>query len=211
MSDIELKSRILEVAKEYFFNNGFSKISMDEFAQSMGMSKKTIYKFFPSKDELIREITHGKMTSIHQSCLKWHEDKSIDFMDRIRGITAQVSSEMRSMKPQFYLDLQRTMPDVWKEVDQFRSERILQDFSEMIREGVSLGVFRDDINIEVLVLMYSNAMQSIINPEILAKLPITASQAYEAIIDIVFGGVFTQQAKEKYIHQPSVPMEEKNS
>lgn len=184
---------------------------MDEFAQSMGMSKKTIYKFFPSKDELIREITHGKMTSIHQSCLKWHEDKSIDFMDRIRGITAQVSSEMRSMKPQFYLDLQRTMPDVWKEVDQFRSERILQDFSEMIREGVSLGVFRDDINIEVLVLMYSNAMQSIINPEILAKLPITASQAYEAIIDIVFGGVFTQQAKEKYIHQPSVPMEEKNS
>jgi hypothetical protein len=54
-------------------------------------------------------------------------------------------------------------------------------------------------------------MQSIINPEILAKLPITASQAYEAIIDIVFGGVFTQQAKEKYIHQPSVPMEEKNS
>lgn len=108
------------------------------------------------------------------------------------------------MKPQFYSDLQRTMPDLWKEVDEFRSQRVLEDFSAMIREGVELGVFRRDIHIDVLVLMYANAMQSIINPETLEKLPLNASQAYDAIVDIIFGGVFTQQAKEKYSSQTIV-------
>lgn len=198
VSDTELKSRILEAARQYFFANGFSKTTMEEFAQSMGMSKKTIYKLFPSKDDIIREITREKLQSIHQGCIQCQNNKSDDFMQRVRNITSFISAEMRSLKPQFYIDLQKTMPHLWKEVDEFRSQRVYEDFSALIREGVEIGVFRKDVNVEVLVLMYGNAMQSIINPETLSTLPLNASQAYDAIVDIIFGGVFTEQAKEKY-------------
>ena len=198
MSDSELKSRILEAARQYFFENGFSKTTMEEFAQSMGMSKKTIYKFFPSKDDIIREITREKLQHVHHGCKHCQQDKSVDFMQRIKNVTGFISAEMRSLKPQFYSDLQKTMPALWKEVDEFRTQRIYEDFSAMIREGVEIGVFRKDVNVDVLVLMYGNAMQSIINPETLSRLPLNASQAYEAIVDIIFGGVFTQEAKEKY-------------
>lgn len=201
MSDTELRIRILEAARLYFFEHGFSKTTMEEFAQTMGMSKKTIYKFFPGKEEIIREITREKLHTVHQGCLQCQGDRSTDFMQRIRNVTGLISTEMRSMKPKFYIDLQRSMPDLWKEVDEFRSQRILEDFSAMIREGVEIGVFRSDINVDVLVLMYSNAMQSIINPETLAKLPLNASQAYDAVVDIIFGGVFTPGAKEKYSTQ----------
>ena len=198
MSDTEIKSRILEAARKYFFENGFSKTTMEEFAQSMGMSKKTIYKFFPSKEDLIKEITHEKLYNVHQGCIRWQKDKSIDFMQRVRNVTSFISGEMRSLKPQFYIDLQKAMPLLWKEVDEFRTQRVYEDFSAMIREGIEIGVFRRDINIDVLVLMYGNAMQSIINPETLSTLPLNASQAYDAIVDIIFGGVFTEHAKEKY-------------
>lgn len=198
MSESELKSRILEAAREYFFANGFSKTTMEEFAQSMGMSKKTIYKFFPGKEDLIREITREKLQHVHVGCIQCQHDTSVDFMQRIKNVTGFISAEMRKLKPQFYTDLQKTMPELWKEVDEFRSQRIYEDFSGMIREGIEIGVFRKDINVEVLVLMYGNAMQSIINPETLSRLPLNASQAYEAIVDIIFGGVFTQEAKAKY-------------
>ncbi len=171
---------------------------MEEFAQSMGMSKKTIYKFFPGKEELITEITHEKLHNVHQGCVRWQKDKSVDFMQRVRNVTGFISGEMRSLKPQFYIDLQKTMPHLWKEVDEFRTQRVYEDFSAMIREGVEIGVFRKDINVDVLVLMYGNAIQSIINPETLSKLPLNAAQAYDAIVDIVFGGVFTEEAKGKY-------------
>jgi AcrR family transcriptional regulator len=201
MSESELKSRILEAARDYFFTNGFSKTTMEEFAQSMGMSKKTIYKFFPGKEDLIREITREKLQHVHDGCMQCQQDMSVDFMQRIKNVTGFISAEMRKLTPQFYSDLQKTMPELWKEVDEFRSQRIYEDFSAMIREGIKIGVFRKDINIEVLVLMYGNAIQSIINPEILSRLPLNASQAYEAIVNIIFGGVFTQEAKAKYSTQ----------
>lgn len=211
MSDSELKARIFEAAKVYFFTNGFSKTTMEELAQSMGMSKKTIYKFFPSKDDIVKEITREKIRSIHEGCLKLQKDRSVDFLERVNCITGYLSNEMRTMKPQFYLDLQRTMPDLWKEVDEFRNERVYHDFSALIREGVEIGVFRKDINVDVLVLMYGTAMQNIVNPETLSKLPLNASQAYDAIVDIIFSGVFTEQAKEKYHRTNNVTeiMEEK--
>lgn len=198
MPDEEIKSRILDSAKKYFFENGFSKTTMEEFAQTLGMSKKTIYKFFPGKEDIIREITREKLHTIHHGCMQIQKDKSVDFMQRVRNITSFISGEMRALKPQFSSDLQRAMPDLWKELDEFRSQKLLKDFSSLIVEGVGLGVFRKDINVEVLVLMYSNAMQSIVNPETLSTLPLNASQAYDAIIEIIFGGVFTPHAKEKY-------------
>lgn len=204
MSDSEIKTRILEAAKENFFENGFSKTTMEEFAHSMGMSKKTIYKFFPGKDELVRAITHEKLETIHSGCDVWHFDKSQDFFVRIKKITNYLSTQMQSMKPQFYLDIQRTMPDLWKEIDEFRKERVNIDFKQMILEGIELGVFRKDINVDVLILMYANAMQSIINPETLSTLPLNVSQAYDAIVQIIFGGVFTKEAKEKYINTTNV-------
>jgi AcrR family transcriptional regulator len=198
MSDTELRSRILEAAKENFFNNGFSKITMEEFAHSMGMSKKTIYKFFQSKDDLVREITREKLQTIHAGCTSCQQDATKDFFTRIKNATHYISTQMQSMKPQFYLDIHRSMPDLWKEIDEFRNERIRTDFRNMILEGIDLGVFRRDVNIDVLTLMYENTMQSIINPQTLSTLPLNASQAYDAIVEIIFGGVFTPEAKEKY-------------
>jgi len=201
MSDAELRTRIIEAARLHFFEHGFSKSTMEELAQTMGMSKKTIYKFFPGKEDLIREITREKLTAVHATCLRLQGDRSIDFMERIRTITGFISKEMRALKPQFYVDLQRTMPELWKEVEEFRTKRVLEDFSAVIREGIALGVFRNDINVEVLVMMYSSAMQSIINPETLSQLPLNSSQAYEAIVEIIFGGVFTPAGKERYAAQ----------
>jgi AcrR family transcriptional regulator len=201
VSDLELRNKIVEAARQYFFSNGFNKTTMEDFAHGIGMSKKTIYKFFPSKDDLIKEITRETLLSVHQACLGWHHDTSIDFLERIHQVTNYVSNEMRKMKPQFYIDVQRAMPDLWKEIDEFRSKRILEDFAKMVREGVEIGVLRKDINIDVLVLMHAHSIQAIINPETLEKLPLSSSQAYEAIIDIIFGGAFTPQAKEKYSHK----------
>ena len=210
MSDIEIKGRILEKARDHYFNNGFSASTMDDLAHLLGMSKKTIYKYFSSKDEIISAITHEKLNDIHAHCNHIHNDATIEFLERIKCVTHYISKEMQAMKPSFYTDIQKTMPQLWKEINAFRYEKVIKDFRTTIREGIELGVFRKDINVEVLVLMYANAMESIVNPETLSTLPLTASQAYDAIVDIVFGGIFTDLAKEKYHHPtPSkqIPLE----
>jgi AcrR family transcriptional regulator len=206
LSDLELKNRILEAARESFFTNGFSKITMEEFAQSMGMSKKTIYKFFPGKDDIVREITREKLHKIHHQCESYRVDGTMEFIDRIKATIGFITDEMQKMKPQFYLDVQRTMPDLWKEVEAFRNEKVMNDFALMVKQGVDLGVFRSDVNAQVFVLMYSTAMRNIINPEVLSHLPINVSQAYQAAVSVFFEGMMTDEGRTKYknkLHEPT--------
>lgn len=198
MSDLELKNRILDAARESFFANGFSKITMEEFAQSMGMSKKTIYKFFASKDDIVKEITREKLHNIHHQCECYRTDSSMEFIERIKATIGFITNEMQKLKPQFYIDVQRTLPDLWKEVDTFRNEKVMNDFGLMVKQGVDLGIFRSDVNAEVFVLMYATAMRSIINPEILSHLPINVSQAYQAAVSVFFEGMMTDEGRTKY-------------
>ena len=208
MSDLELKERILTAAREYFFTNGFSKVTMEEFAQSMGMSKKTIYKFFLSKDDLVKAITREKLINIHHRCEMFRNDSSMEFIERIKSTITYLTTEMQKMKPQFYIDIQRTMPDLWKEVDNFRNEKVTNDFALMVQQGVDLGIFRNDVNVQVFVLMYSSAMRSIVNPEALSNLPLNLSQAYQAAVTIFFEGMMTDEGRSKYRTQLNEPIKE---
>jgi AcrR family transcriptional regulator len=208
LSDLELKNRILDAAREHFFSSGFSKTTMEEFAHGMGMSKKTIYKFFQSKDEIVKEITREKLHGIHNQCECFRTDSSMEFVDRIKSTINYLTTEMQEMKPQFYLDIQRTMPDLWKEVETFRNEKVMNDFAVMVKEGVNLGIFRNDVNVQVFVLMYATAMRSIINPEVLSHLPINISQAYQAAVTVFFEGMMTDEGRIQYRSKFSEPVKE---
>ncbi len=208
MSDLELKTRILKAARDYIFANGFSNMTMEEFAQSMGMSKKTIYKFFSSKDEIVKAITREKLQRIHSQCEFIRTDTSIEFIDRIKATIGYLTTEMQMMKPQFYLDVQRTLPDLWKEVDNFRNEKVMNDFALMVKQGVDLGIFRSDVNVQVFVLMYASAMRNVLNPEVLSHLPLNLSQAYQAAVTIFFEGMMTDEGRAKYRNKLHEPLKE---
>jgi AcrR family transcriptional regulator len=205
LSDLELKERILAAAREYFFTNGFSKVTMEEFAHTMSMSKKTIYKFFPSKDDIVKAITREQMDTIHHQCECFRNDSSMEFIDRIKSTIGYLTTEMQKMKPQFYIDVQRAMPELWKEVDNFQNEKVTHDFALMVQQGIDLGIFRSDVNVQVFVLMYSSAMRSIVNPEALSHLPLNLSQAYQAAVTVFFEGMMTDEGRTKYrnkLHEP---------
>jgi len=208
LSDLELKERILIAAREYFFTNGFSKVTMEEFAHSMGMSKKTIYKFFPSKDDIVKAITREQLISINHRCESFRNDSTLEFIDRIKSTIGYLTTEMQRMKPQFYIDVQRTMPDLWKEVDNFRNEKVTCDFALMVQQGVDLGIFRSDVNVQVFVLMYASAMRSIVNPEALSHLPLNVSQAYQSAVTVFFEGMMTDEGRSKYRNKLNEPMKE---
>ena len=65
MSDeLRTRNRILNKARDHFFKHGFTKVTLDEIVQEMGVSKKTIYKFFPSKTEILRELLNLKLQEV---------------------------------------------------------------------------------------------------------------------------------------------------
>ena len=203
--DSEIKERILSTARDEFFKFGFSKVTIDEIASKMGMSKKTIYKYFESKDDLVQAVTKATMDEMVNRCQEIIRDQEVDFVDKLRQMMTLVAVQYSKMGRPLVEDLQKNAPHIWKQIDEFRQERIHKDFGNLLREGMQKGMFRNDIDEQLILLIYMNAVQTIINPETLMHLPFTAAQVFDAIVKVIYEGILTDEAKSKYLSRQSLP------
>jgi AcrR family transcriptional regulator len=196
--DREIRNRILETAQERFLRFGFVKVTMDELAYEMGMSKKTLYQHFSSKEQLLREIIKLVHKEIETATDRILHDNDLHFVDKLRHLMAFLAMQLSRMGQPLLQDLQRSAPDVWKQIDEWRQKRILANFGNLLNEGMRKGAFKRDVDQQLVVLIYSTLIQRIINPEILSQLPLSAAQAFETIIKVIFEGILTDEARAEY-------------
>ncbi|MBI5021307.1 MAG: TetR/AcrR family transcriptional regulator [Ignavibacteriales bacterium] len=203
MTDIEaeIKNRILITARDQFFSHGFSRVTVDEIAAKMGMSKKTIYKYYPSKDDLVGAVTAKTLSEVEKCCKQIIENPVLDFAEKLQQMMTHAALHIAKMGKPLIEDLEKNAPHVWKQISDFRSKRILEDFGKLLKEGVAKGVFRKDIDQQLMLMIYNNMIENVISPEVLTQIPFTASQVYETIVKIFFEGIMTKNTKSKLLHR----------
>ena len=193
----EDKLRLLTAAREKFLESGFSKVTVDEIASGIGMSKKTVYKFFPSKEDLLRGVIRSLMMYAERRVTKIVESDA-PFEEKLASILALVGGMIRRMRPQFMLDMKRTAPKLWEELETFRRERLFPKVKMIFKQAKQEGVLRPEVNEELFFLTFLHAMQGIINPNVLLNLPFSADDAFRGIFRILFLGALSQSSEEKY-------------
>lgn len=206
MTDTDAKAKIFDSAEDMFLQHGFSKVTMEEIAAGMGISKKTLYKYFPNKRELLRELMSARQCEFMDHIETIWKREDLDFIGKFRetlDFVGESSSRMNRMQ-----DIQRSAPDIWREIHDFKRQKIFDKVRRLFEAGFEDGVFRSDVDRDIVILVYTNAVESIVNPESLSELPCTAGQAFEAISKIIFEGILTEEGRSKYIfHNPASAVE----
>ena len=195
---VETRNRILKTARRHFFAQGFTKVTMDEIAHELGMSKKTLYQHFPAKRDLLQESLLGINLRITEGLDGIVQNKKLGFSKKLEQALGFVASELPRFSPIFLRDIQRHAPDLWQELDRRRSRSIKKYLGALIDEGISKGFLRKEVDAEFLVLLFSTLILNIINPETLARLPLSATQAFKNINLVVFQGILTDQGRARY-------------
>jgi AcrR family transcriptional regulator len=195
----KLKKRILDAATKRFLNFGFSKTTIDEIASDIGISKKTLYKIFPSKEALLRAQFAFYMRETDCFFQKLSEDENLDSIARVRAIFSYIANLFANASQQFFLDLKRKRPEIWAEINDFRRKMLLKNFSLILSQGRNEGLLRNDLDDQLLLLLFINMVQSLVNPEVLSQYPFSASQVFEAIITVTFEGLLTAEGRKKYL------------
>jgi AcrR family transcriptional regulator len=196
--DSEIKDRILTRSEEMFLKFGYSKVTMDEIASNLGMSKKTLYKFFPSKEELVREIIYKMRCGIKDYIDDLLANNEMDFVEKLKRLMNLIGKQSSKLQGPLLDDLHKNIPEVWQQINEFRKENVRQKFTQLINMGVEKGIFRKDIDQRLIVLIYSSAIQGLINPEILSQMPFSVEQVFESVIKVIFSGIFTEEGRIKY-------------
>ena len=190
------RQRIVEVATGYFLKHGFSKVTTDDIANELGMSKKTLYKHFPTKEDILREAVQVQM---HEWTIRtaFLNDPAIKVIEKLRRLMALVATQYSTMSRTFLEDIRRNAPHIWKEINEWRSTYILTAFRRFYHEGVEQGVFRTDIPDHLAVMIYATTIQQMVNPDRVTELPYSAVDICNAVMKIFYEGVLTGAGREE--------------
>jgi AcrR family transcriptional regulator len=191
------ETRILEAATDRFMAAGLYKVTMDEIASDLRMSKKTVYKFFPSKEILLQAIVHALMKKVEgevQGVIA--SDKPLE--EKLTTLLTFVGKVMRKFSRPFMTDVQRFAPSLWKEIETFRRERVLSQLQQMFRQAKKEGAFREDLDPDLFFLVLNTTIQGIMNPQVLSQQPFSAEEAFQGIFRILYEGALTDEARKRF-------------
>lgn len=194
-SSTTVRTRILEVARRRFFREGYARVTMDDLARELGMSKKTLYQHFPTKAVLAAAVMEGFRTEMAQSLDRIFEDAALFLPERLARAFAEAARHLRQVGKLFLEDLARFLPDVWADTERFRSEMILRLLGGALREGQAAGLIRTDIPVEVMLRSFLAVVERLITPATLIELPYALPEMIHLIIRLLFEGMLTDTAR----------------
>lgn len=191
---MEEKEKILDASQETLFTSGFYKTTMDDIASSLKMSKKTIYKYFPSKNELVMAVANHFTGKMKKKILPIIEsDKNA--IEKLSGLLDLLSSTAGKIGDRIFSELRNNYPEVWTYVDSFRTEMMFGNITKVYEQGKAEGLFLD-YPTPIVMNVFVSAVRGTVNPEFIINNNFSMVVAAQTTFKIILAGVLTEKGKE---------------
>lgn len=201
MVDNGLRRRLSLATRERLFADGYSALTMDALAHDLGISKKTLYTVFPSKDALVTSLLDAFAADIRAEADQVLGDHRLSFAEKLRGFTGFMLEHMATINPSALRDLARYSPTHYAQIEALRRRHFPHIFGTLIEQGQTSGVVRADINSALAAEFLLLGVQGLLNPANPIGLRNRSVQAtFEQVIDLFFGGLLTEQGRHDYAH-----------
>ncbi|HEY2987282.1 MAG TPA: TetR/AcrR family transcriptional regulator [Candidatus Binatia bacterium] len=189
--------RIVAAARRHFFSHGFRSVTMDDLAEELGMSKKTLYARFPGKAALLRAVLEDKFRNVEADLDRITSERAADALDSLHRLLACVQHHTEEIQPAFVRDIRRAAPEMFKLVEARRRNLIQRHFGRLFDEGRREGIIRKDIPAKVMIEILLGATEAVVNPRKLAELGLAPRTGYSSVISVILKGVLTERHRSK--------------
>lgn len=149
---------------EMFFRLGFRNVSMDDIASKLGFSKKTLYQYFSTKNELIEQIMLQHIEEEKRICDDV-EEKVENAIDQILEIYKYHLDSMSGMNPSSIFELKKYYPSAWKHFETHKNSGVCLSVLHNIELGIKQGLYREDVNPEIISRLYTSRMDIVMDGE----------------------------------------------
>jgi AcrR family transcriptional regulator len=186
--------RIITAARRHFLSHGFRRVTMDDLAEELGMSKKTLYACFPSKIELLKGVLLNKFDDI-EADLGQVTANCADVPTALHELLACVQHHTEEIQPPFVRDIQREAPEMFQLVEHRRRDVIQRHFGKLFEQGRRAGIIRKDIPTKLIIEILLGATQAMLNPPKMAELNLTPKTGFSTIITVILQGALTNPGR----------------
>lgn len=165
---------------------GFSRVTVDELAERAGVSKRTIYRYFKNKEDIVHFILKDLL-----SVTEAKVDKTLSSfgnpIEKVTNVLRVIIENLKLFQPITLYDLQKYYPHLWEEIEQFRSKKLRQTFETLLLND-DKGCFRR-INPQIFSTALMAGVKSVINPVFITENNLSLEESIQSLFSIYLYGI----------------------
>ena len=183
----KLRQDIILSTIEVFNDRGVT-FTMSDVANNINISKKTIYKEFDTKEELLDTVVDYIFDNIKAKEEQIMNDKSLTTVDKLRKILGAMPENYRDIDFQNVYPFLEKFPDVYRKM-QYRLATGWENTIALIEQGKKEGVVRKNIDIRFVKVMLEASIEKVLSDDMLSRTGINYIDALDQIVDILVNGM----------------------
>ncbi|WP_205510675.1 TetR/AcrR family transcriptional regulator [Longitalea arenae] len=149
---------ILETAFRLFTTQGIQLFTMDDIASRLAISKKTLYRFFTSRHDLVQQVCRQVAGNYNQS-MAAAENADINNLQRVLRYMAVNVDFCKKTCPAFFTDLQKHYPAESAWLVNSMNNTIQSRLVKVLEQGIIEGMFRGSLHPKLVVSILQQHIQ----------------------------------------------------
>ena len=190
-------SDILKTAQRLFMKFGIKSISMDDIARELGMSKKTLYKYFDSKKDLVHKVILAHQEE-EENVICGFQQASDDAIEQMVQVTQFISDMLRDLKPSTLFDLQKYHRKSWEILETRQRSCMYRFITDNLAAGKAQKHYRENINDDIISRFYAGMAHLLLDERHFPSNTYSKEELYQNYIDYHLHAIMTPKGKEWY-------------
>ena len=187
-----MKDQIIHKSVDLFLNLGFKSVTMDDIANEMGISKKTIYVHFPNKTKLVESVTFSLFETICSGidCIC---ETSKNPIEELYAVKLFVMQHLKNEKTSPQYQLKKYYPQIFEALRIKQFEKMHSSVEKSLQKGVDTNLFRKDIDVDFIARMYFNGMTGIKDNSIFPQEKFNMDYLMESYLEYHLRAIVTEE------------------
>lgn len=192
---MDLLKKISKEAELLFKKFGIRSVTMSDIALKMGISKKTLYQNISNKNDLIQGMMLEHIEDTRSACIRIKKSSS-HALEAFLQLSIYVQEQINDINPVLLYDLQKYHRDIWQMLNDFQRNEIQQLILDNINRGISEGLYRADVNAELISRIYTGFLPILSDLDLFPSETFPTAVLYKEFIKYHINGILSEKGKD---------------
>lgn len=189
------KLKYLNQIMQQFMKYGIRSVTMDDISKNLGISKKTLYKHFKDKDEIVSTLMQMDINSEIEQ-LDTLVNCSKNAIEETFSFSKVLIEKLKSVNPALMYDLEKYHPKAWELFEVHKRVDVFNCIKSNLERGIEEGVYYDKLNPEIVARIYSEKIDMLFNQEIFPNTKFKIENVYHQMIQYHLRGIVNEKGRE---------------
>jgi len=192
MSKDLTKEKIISESIHLFMTYGLRSVTMDDIAKHLSMSKKTIYQHFNDKEDIVIQATN-EVFKAENKLMCEIEDGAENAVEQLYKLTIKLRETIKNTSTTALYDMKKYYPRAWEKYKDYKHNVIYNSVIDNLKRGIREGLFRENINPEILAQLRIGEIELSFNKEFFPEDEFSLVEIHDQLFEHFTYGILSKE------------------